>query len=136
MGFAYVTVPEGTISPTEMQALNEEHEGTLLVESSGTDSHMWNGQTTVKFFEALTIELRKRRTAIGCQDQSARAMLICDRCPSHLSRTYLDLRRNWAKEQNVLLVGSDPDADVQVPGGWGLSSSIGIWVLWMLCLLG
>ena len=107
----------------QMKALNDEHEGVLVIESSGSESHMWHGQTTVKFFDAMSIELRKRRALIGCHDSSARAMLICDRCASHLSRTYLDLRQKWAQEQNVLLVGCYPDADIQVPGGWGLSSS-------------
>lgn len=111
------------MSSEEMEAINKEHEGILLVQSSGTDSHMWSGQTTVRFLEQMTRELRRQRRKIGCNDTSAKAMLICDRCTSHLSRTYVDLRRQWAREQNVLLVGSEPDAEVQIPGGWGLSSS-------------
>ena len=123
MGFGYVTVPEGSIDPKEMQSLNEEFEGMLVIDSSSNDTHMWNGQTCIRFFDAMTIELRKRRAAVGCNDVSARALLFCDRCTSHLSKTYLDLRRQWAKQQNVLLVGTDPEADIQVPGGWGLTSS-------------
>ena len=123
MGFAYVTVPEGSLDPKEMQAMNDEFEGMLVIDSSSTDSHMWSGPTCIRFFENLTIELRKRRAAIGCQDVSERALLFCDRCTSHLSKTYLDLRRQWASQQNVLLAGTDPTADVQVPGGWGLTSS-------------
>lgn len=100
-----------------MAKLNKEHQGILHIESSGSDSHMWSGATTVKFLDLLTTELRKQRRAIGCLDNSERAMVICDKCTSHLSRTYLDLRKQWAQEQNVLLVGADPDSDVQIPGG-------------------
>lgn len=106
-----------------MQQLNDEFKGQLVVQSTGTDSHMWNGATTVAFLDQMTIELRRRRAALGFTDTSARALIVCDRCTSHLSRTYLDLRKQWAKEQNVLLVGCDPDSDIQVPGGWGLSCS-------------
>ena len=116
VGFGYITVPEGYISTTEMEKLNKEYEGVLVIQSSGTDSHMWSGATTCRFLEQLTRELRKQRRKIGCVDTSARAMVICDRCTSHLSRTYLDMRKQWATEQNVLLVGGDPDSDVQIPG--------------------
>lgn len=122
MGIGYVTVPEGAMDHATMQELNKEFEGLLVIESSSNDTHMWNGQTCIRFFDTMTVELRKRRAAIGC-DVSARAMLFCDRCTSHLSKTYLDLRKQWAVHNNVLLVGTDPTADVQVPGGWGLSSS-------------
>ena len=117
MGCAFVTVPDGYISAEDMAKLNKEHQGILHIESSGSDSHMWSGATTVKFLDLLTTELRKQRHAIGCLDNSERAMVICDKCTSHLSRTYLDLRKQWAQEQNVLLVGADPDSDVQIPGG-------------------
>lgn len=123
VGFAFVTVPEAYMNHSELQQLNQEFKGQLVIQTTGTDSHMWNGSTTCAFLDQMTIELRKRRALLGYQDNSARALAVCDRCTSHMSRTYLDLRRQWAKEQNVLLVGCDPDADIQVPGGWGLSCS-------------
>ena len=111
-----MTVPEGYMSQQEISELNKEHQGVLVIHTSGTDSHMWSGATTVRFLELMTLELRKQRRKIGCFDTSARAMVICDRCTSHLSRIYIDLRKQWAMEQNVMLIGHDPDADVQIPG--------------------
>ena len=123
VGFGYITVPEGYMSQEDIARLNAEHAGVLVIQTSGTDSHMWSGATTCRFLEQMTLELRKQRRKIGCLDTSARAMLICDKCTSHLSKTFLDMRRQWAAEQNVLLVGTDPYAEVKIPGGWGLSSS-------------
>lgn len=123
VGFAYVTVPDGFMNQDNMAKLNEQYKGVMVTESTGTDSHMWNGQTTVKFLQHMTVELRKQRARIGCNDASARALILCDKCTSHTSQTYLDLRRQWAKEQNVLLLGADDSCDIKIPGGWGATSS-------------
>ena len=123
VGIGFVTVPDGYLSSAEMADINEQYKGVLHIESSGTDSHMWNGATTCKFLEIMTIELRRQRAKIGCHDASARALVVCDRCSSHVSKVYVEQRRLWAKEQNVLLIGCDHEDSVQVPGGWGLSSS-------------
>ena len=110
------------MSPAEMEKVNDDYKGILVCESSGTDTHMWSGPTCVRFLDHLTVEIRKQRQKLG-KDHSARVMVIADKCTSHLSRTFLDMRRTWAKEQNCLILGLDPEADVQIPGGWSLSCS-------------
>lgn len=59
--------------------------------------------------EALTCLSEPSSCAIGARRTFLVHISICE--------------KQWARQQNVLLVGCDPDADVQVPGGWGLSSS-------------
>lgn len=65
--------------------------------------------------------LQMKRRSLGLT-QKDRAMLICDRAPSHLHRGFLQLRKNFCIQHNVVIFGSDPDADIQVPrhiGMWG-----------------
>ena len=72
---------------------------------TGTDSHMWSGKTVVQFFELMTRILRAKRRRLGLTAND-RAMLLCDRCPSHSSQQYSDLREQWSREMNVLIVGT------------------------------
>lgn len=114
-------MPEGSLSSSQIHDINEKYKGILVLQSSGTDGHMWTGATALRFLEQLTIELRKQRQKYNL-DSSSKAMVICDRCTSHLCRTFTELRKRWAHENNVFILGMDPEADVQIPGGWGLSS--------------
>ena len=114
-------MPEGSLSSSQIHDINEKYKGILVLQSSGTDGHMWTGATALRFLEQLTIELREQRQKYNL-DSSSKAMVICDRCTSHLCRTFTELRKRWAHENNVFILGMDPEADVQIPGGWGLSS--------------
>ena len=118
MGCAFTTVAEGTMSQKVMDELNGEVAGMMHIESTNRDSHMWVGETCVRFFDHLSQELRRKRQSLGLQ-ASDRALVICDKCSSHQSSVFQAMRVQWAKENNVQLLGADSSAAVQVPGGFG-----------------
>ena len=67
---------------------------------------------------AATQALRAKRAALGV-DARAKALVICDRCGSHNSEVFFNLRAQWASELNVMILGHDKRADVCMPGGFG-----------------
>ena len=122
MGPAFVTVSSGALSAQRVAELNAEYEGVLKIEETGRDSHMWTGETCLRFFAFLTQELRRKRISLDL-DASARALVICDRCGSHQSHTFRTLRKQWAMENNVEVLSGDVDSRLQVPGGFGACSA-------------
>ena len=115
----FVTIPKGTISATELQELNDELQGTCMILCTDRESHMWDAEMCVKFlYKFLGMCLIMRRKALGLT-LSDKAMFICDRAPSHLQQGYFILRQNFADEYNCVIFGSDPHAQIQVPGKIG-----------------
>ena len=84
---------------------------------------MWDAEMCVKFlYKFLGVCLSLRRQALGLT-LSDKAMFICDRAPSHLQQGYFILRQNFADEYNCVIFGSDPHAQIQVPGKIGAVGS-------------
>ena len=84
----------------------------------GNDSHMWTARTMISFLDVLEVEIRKRRMELGLS-RDAKALVICDKAPQHLSRTFASLRRSWSDKVNCYLLGADPDDPISVPSGFG-----------------
>ena len=119
----FVTIPRGTISPTELEELNNELRGTCMILCTDRESHMWDGEMCVKFlYKFLGTCLTMRRKALGLT-LSDKAMFICDRSPVHLQKAYFMLRQNFAHEYNCAIFGSDPHAEIQVPAKIGAVGS-------------
>ena len=55
------------MSDKEVQEINEALEGTVHVEYSSKKTHMWNGETCVKFFDWVSREIRRKRKSLGTQ---------------------------------------------------------------------
>ena len=119
----FVTIPKGTISATELQELNDELQGTCMILCTDRESHMWDAEMCVKFlYKFVGRCLIVRRKTLGLT-QSDKAMFICDRAPVHLQQAYFTLRQNFAHEYNCVIFGSDPYAEIQVPGKIGAVGS-------------
>ena len=119
----FVTIPRGTISPTELEELNNELRGTCMILCTDRESHMWDAEMCVKFlYKFLGMCLIMRRKALGLT-LSDKAMFICDRAPVHLQKAYFMLRQNFAHEYNCAIFGSDPHAEIQVPAKIGAVGS-------------
>ena len=119
----FVTIPRGAMSATELEELNNELRGTCMILCTDRESHMWDAEMCVKFlYKFLGVCLSLRRQALGLT-LSDKAMFICDRAPVHLQQAYFTLRRNFAREYNCVMFGSDPHADIQVPGKIGAVGS-------------
>ena len=119
----FVTIPRGTISPTELEELNNELRGTCMILCTDRESHMWDAEMCVKFlYKFLGMCLIMRRKALGLT-LSDKAMFICDRAPVHLQQAYFTLRQNFAHEHNCVIFGSDPHAEIQVPAKIGAVGS-------------
>ena len=119
----FVTIRRGTISPTELQELNDELQGTCMILCTDRESHMWDAEMCVKFlYKFVGRCLTVRRKALGLT-QSDKAMFICDRAPVHLQQAYFTLRQNFAHEYNCVIFGSDRHAEIQVPGKIGAVGS-------------
>eukprot|EP00435_Cladocopium_sp_Y103_P072068 s64_g39.t1 len=113
-------VQEGQLSDKEVKDINESLEGTVHVEYTSKKTHMWNGETCVKFFEWVSKEIRRKRKSLGYTNaEDAPVLAICDRAPSHQSQVFQDMRMKWAQENNVILLGADKDGPCVVPGGFG-----------------
>ena len=120
LGPCFVTFPDGSISLHEMKEMNELYQGRLHVECHQRRSHMWSGETCVKFFDFISTEIRRKRLALGYKDATqAPVMLICDRAPAHQSSVFQSLRKAWSVENNVILIGGDNGAECMVPSGFG-----------------
>ena len=85
-----------------------------MIKKTGSDKHMWNCATTIQFLEFLTVELRERRLELGLAAKDG-ALSICDDAEQHRNPQYLQLRKQWEKENNCILLGCDPEQ--RVPGG-------------------
>lgn len=115
-----MTFGEGQLSENEVDEINRLYPGTLHVEPASKRSHMWNGEVCVKFFNFMTQELRRKRLQLGYKSaEEASCLGICDRAPSHQSSVFQTLRANWARQNNVILLGSDCSGPCQIPGGFG-----------------
>lgn len=120
MGPCFVTVSDGTLSSDKIDDLNSQLLGSMKIINTGRRGHMWNGETCVQFLDWVAGELRRKRRELGITDARQNpALLLCDRCPSHMSSVFLEMRKQWAKENSVLLLGCDSDCPVQIPGGFG-----------------
>jgi len=85
---------------------------------------MWDGEVCVKFlYEFLSVCFAAKRRELGLNREEHRGMTICDRASCHLHRTFLALRKVWGEKENVLMYGSDPDSEVQVPAKIGAVGS-------------
>ena len=104
------------ISPTELQELNDKLRGTCMILRTDRESHMWDAEMCVKF--CLTV----RQKELGLTP-SHKAMFICDSAPAHLQQGYFTLRQNFADKYNCVIFGSDPHAQIQVPGKIGAVGS-------------
>ena len=119
----FVTIRRGTISPTELQELNDKLRGTCMILRTDRESHMWDAEICVKsLYKFLGKCLTVRRKELGLTS-SDKAMFICDRAPSHLQQGYFILRQNFADEYNCVIFGSDPHAQIQVPAKIGAVGS-------------
>ena len=120
LGPLFVTLGEGQMSDKEVQEINEALEGTVHVEYSSKKTHMWNGETCVKFFDWVSREIRRKRKSLGYTNaEDAPVLAICDRAPSHQSQVFQEMRTKWARENNVILLGGEKDGPCIVPGGFG-----------------
>ena len=108
------------MSKEEVEKVNDEYMGSMKVICTNRSSHTWNGEVCMQFLDYMAIEIRRKKIELGIEDaRQSPALLLCDRCPSHLSRVFLQMRRTWAKENSVILLGCDPSCEVQIPGGFG-----------------
>jgi hypothetical protein len=120
LGPLFVTFGDGQVSDKDVSEVNSQYQGTLHVEHVCKKTHMWNGETCLKFLDFMSKEIRRKRLSLGYKDASEAPCLgICDRAPSHQSQIFQTLRANWAKENNVILLGADVDGPCPVPGGFG-----------------
>ena len=116
----FVTFGEGQVSDKDALEINAQYPGTLHVETVCKKTHMWNGETCLKFLDFVSQEIRRKRLSLGYKDASEAPCLgICDRAPSHQSQVFQNLRATWAKENNVILLGADVEGPCPVPGGFG-----------------
>ena len=46
-----------------------------------------------------------------------RAMIVCDKAPCHVHKSFHVQRQNWALLENCEIVGDDANADIEVPAG-------------------
>lgn len=120
LGPAYISFGEGQLGDQDVKELNKEYAGTLHIMQTNKKSHMWNGEVCVQFFEMMTQEIRRKRLALGFQNAAdAPCLALCDRAPSHQSSVFQQMRMNWARENNVILVGADLAGECNVPAGFG-----------------
>jgi hypothetical protein len=115
---AFVTVADASLSQGMCEEYSEIFKGSLYICRTGKDTHIWDGKTCVAYLNWLTGIIRERRIALGV-DATAKALLICDKCPSHQSDIFLNLRNRWCEEQNVMILGHDRNSLIKVPGGFG-----------------
>ena len=69
------------------------------------------------FDTVLAQAFRQKRADLGLEGH--RGAVVFDKAPQHTSSTFLNLRRNWSRRSNVLIVGADPECEVQFPAGFG-----------------
>ena len=120
LGPAFISFGEGQLGDQDVKELNKEYAGTLHIMQTNKKSHMWNGEVCVQFFEMMTQEIRRKRLARGFQNAAdAPCLALCDRAPSHQSSVFQQMRVNWARENNVILVGADLAGECNVPAGFG-----------------
>ena len=120
LGPAFISFGEGQLGEQDLKEINKEYEGTLHIMQVNKKSHMWNGEVCVRFFELMTQEIRRKRLALGFQNAAdAPCLALCDRAPSHQSSIFQQMRLNWARENNVILVGADIEGECAVPAGFG-----------------
>ena len=62
------------------------------------------------------LALKRRKHGLT---KNNRAMIVCDRAPCHMHKSYHVLRQNWALLENCEFFGDDFNAEVEVPVGIG-----------------
>lgn len=120
MGPLFVTFGENQLTSSEIDEINDLYAGTLYVQHTSKRTHMWNGETCVRYLDFVATEIRRKRLSLGYTNAAdAPCLALCDRAPSHQSSVFQTMRANWAREHDVILLGADVDGPCPVPGGYG-----------------
>ena len=61
---------------------------------------------------------RRKRAILGI-DANSKGLLLLDSAPQHTSKVFLQVRKRWADELNVIVIGDGSIDDVTVPQGIG-----------------
>lgn len=62
------------------------------------------------------LALKRRKHGLT---KNHRAMIVCDKAPCHVHKSFYILRQNWALFENCEIFGDDANAEVEVPAGIG-----------------
>ena len=131
LGRSFTTIPEKAMSDEKLEQANQKFSENLVIKKTGSDKHMWNCATTIQFLEFLTVELRERRLELGLAAKDG-AVSICDDAEQHQNPQYLQLRKQWEKENNCILLGCDPEQ--RVPREAAYIHKISIYKVWFVPL--
>ena len=117
LGRLFTTIADDKITDAQLAAA-EDLRGYCVVERAGGSTHMWKGETTLRYLKFLAAELESRRHKLGVGWKDG-ALVIADDASVHSDHRFVELRRLWEQEHNCILLGCDRRHPIQVPGGFG-----------------
>ena len=119
VGRLFTTIASDKVSEQQLKAAKALR-GFAVVEKAAGPTHMWKGETMVRYLEFLGEELRLRRAKYNLTLQD-KALVICDDATVHTDARFAELRQLWEKEHHCQLLGADKAFRIKVPGGFGAS---------------
>ena len=106
VGRLFVTIASDKVTEQQLQEAKALR-GFAVVERAQGPTHMWRGQTMVRYLAKHGLTL------------SHRALVICDDASQHSDQRFQELRQLWEDENNCQLLGADKNFRIKVPGGFG-----------------
>ena len=121
LGRLFISIADDKVTDAQLEAARSLR-GFAHVERSEGSTHMWRGDTTIRYLDFLKGELAQRRRELGLEFTDG-ALVIADDAAVHRDEKYATLRKLWEEENNCILLGCDRQHPVQVPGGFGAAGA-------------
>ena len=121
LGRLFITVADAKISDAQLEEA-QSLRGYAHVERSQSSTHMWRGETTVRYLAFLKTELANRRKQYNLRWEDG-ALIVADDASVHSDQRFRELRKLWEQENNCMLLGCDKQHPVQIPGGFGAAGA-------------
>ena len=96
--------------------------GFAHVERSHSATHMWRGETTIRYLKFLKGELDARHKAHGLAWKDG-ALILAEDATAHSDHHFAELWKVWETENNCILLGCDKSHPIQIPGGFGAAGA-------------